>query len=121
MLSRITSFKFNGVLMVIHKITYSKAFKRVNLHNYGCNFNCDWCLYKLEGRTRPNKFLQISQIKKILGELDIERAHFVGGEVTTYPLLREITDFTEMNWEYTLRLAIPMVLTYLLRVLTPFP
>ncbi len=92
--SRITSFKFNGVLMVIHKITYSKAFKRVNLHNYGCNFNCDWCLYKLEGRTRPNKFLQISQIKKILGELDIERAHFVGGEVTTYSLLREITDFT---------------------------
>jgi hypothetical protein len=24
----------------------------------------------------------------------LERAHFVGGEITTYPLLREITDFT---------------------------
>lgn len=85
----------SGVLMAIHKITYSKEFKRVNLHNYGCNFNCDWCLYKLGGKSRPDKFLEIGEIKKVLGELDMERAHFVGGEITTYPRLSEITDFTK--------------------------
>lgn len=81
--------------MAIHKITYSKEFKRANLHNYGCNFNCDWCLYKLEGRSKPEKFLNIDEIEKVLCELDIKRAHFVGGEITTYPQLSKITDFTK--------------------------
>jgi len=80
--------------MAIHKITYSEEFKRVNLHNYGCNFNCNWCLYKLEGRSKPEKFLKLDEIKKVLCELDIERAHFVGGEITTYPQLSTLTDFT---------------------------
>lgn len=81
--------------MAIHKITYSEEFKRANLHNYGCNFSCDWCLYKLEGRSKPEKFLKLDEIKKVLYELDIQRAHFVGGEITTYPQLSEITDFTK--------------------------
>jgi pyruvate formate lyase activating enzyme len=87
--------QFSGVLMAIHKITYSKEFKRANLHNYGCNFNCSWCLYKLEGKARPNKFLKLDEIRKVLSELDMERAHFVGGEITTCSQLSQITDFTK--------------------------
>lgn len=81
--------------MAIHKITYSKEFKRANIHNYGCNFNCAWCLYKLEGKSTPEKFLKLDEIKKTLCELNMERVHFVGGEITTYSLLSEITDFTK--------------------------
>lgn len=81
--------------MAIHKITYSEEFKRANLHNYGCNLNCSWCLYKLEGKPRPEKFLKLDEIKKVLCELDIKRAHFVGGEITTCSQLSEITNFTK--------------------------
>jgi len=81
--------------MAVYKISYSKKFKRANIHNYGCNFNCAWCSYKLHDRRKPNKFLKVSKIKKVLSGLDIDRVHFVGGELTTYPLLSEISDFTK--------------------------
>jgi len=81
--------------MVIYKISYSKQFKRANIHNYGCNFNCAWCSYKLQKRSKPDKFLKLDKIKKILSKLDIERVHFVGGELSTYPLLNEVAEFAK--------------------------
>ncbi|MCE5213692.1 MAG: radical SAM protein [Methanobacterium sp.] len=83
--------------MAIYKITYCEEFKRANLHNYGCNFNCTWCSYKLGNQTVPNKFLDLKKIKEVLSELDIERVHFVGGESSTYPLLYEVADFAKNN------------------------
>ena len=81
--------------MAIYKITYSERLKRANLHNHGCNFNCTWCSYKLNGNSKPKKFLSIAEIKKALSVLDIDRVHFVGGEPTTYPQLSEISDFAK--------------------------
>lgn len=81
--------------MAVYKITYSKKFKRANIHNYGCNFNCKWCSYKLQEKSKPDKFLSIAEIKEVLGELDVDKVHFVGGELTTYPLFHEICDFTK--------------------------
>lgn len=81
--------------MAIYKITYSKEFKRANLHNHGCNFHCAWCLYKLEGKSKPENFLKLDETKKTLRELDIERVHFIGGEITTYSQLSKITDYTK--------------------------
>jgi pyruvate-formate lyase-activating enzyme len=43
----------------------------------------------------PNKFLNISEIKDVLNDLDVERVHLVGGEITTYPSLSEIIDYTK--------------------------
>lgn len=80
---------------MIYKITYSKEFKRANLHNCGCNFNCAWCSYKLKKADKEKKFLTPTEIKKILANLDIDRVHFVGGEPTTYPRLSEISDFAK--------------------------
>lgn len=79
--------------MAIHKITYSDMFKRANIYNYGCNFNCAWCSYKLKDNGKPTKFLSVDRIKKVLRGLDIERVHFVGGEPTTCSDLAEIADF----------------------------
>jgi len=81
--------------MAIYKITYSKGFKRANVHNYGCNFNCAWCSYKLQEKHKPDRFLNISEIKEALGKLDTDKVHFGGGELTTYPLFHEICDFTK--------------------------
>lgn len=80
--------------MAIYKISYSHQYKRANIHNYGCNFNCTWCSYKLQGKYKHPKFLKVEEIKKNLNELDIDKVHFVGGELTTYPQLSEICDFT---------------------------
>ncbi|RKY85185.1 radical SAM protein [candidate division KSB1 bacterium] len=79
--------------MAIYKITYSERFKRANLYNYGCNFNCAWCSYKLKSNVKPDKFLSIDRIKEVLSSLDLERIHFIGGEPTTYPGLAEIAEF----------------------------
>lgn len=79
--------------MAIYKITYSEKFRRANLHNYGCNFNCAWCSYKLNGNGRPDRFLTIDKIKEVLSQLDLERVHFIGGEPTIYPGLAEIAEF----------------------------
>jgi len=81
--------------MTIYKITYSKIFRRANIYNYGCNFNCTWCSYKLKNGGKPKKFLGIDQIKRILSELDIERIHFLGGEPTIYSELAEIVNFAK--------------------------
>ena len=81
------------VKMAIYKITYSEKFKRANLYNYGCNFNCAWCSYKLKSYGKPDKFLSIGQIKKVLSNLEIERVHFLGGEPTTYSGIAEIAEF----------------------------
>ncbi|NYB27810.1 MAG: radical SAM protein [Methanobacteriaceae archaeon] len=81
--------------MAIYKISYSEEFKRANIHNYGCNFNCRWCSYKLGNRPKPNRFLDLEKIKEILSRLDIERVHFVGGEVSTYSLLEKVADFAK--------------------------
>ena len=70
-------------------------FKRANIYNHGCNFNCTWCSYKLKNGNKPKKFLNIDQIKKILSNLDIERVHFLGGEPTIYSGLAEIVDFAK--------------------------
>jgi len=81
--------------MAIYKISYSEEFKRANIHNYGCNFNCTWCSYKLGNQPKPDRFLDLGEIKEVLSSLDIERVHFVGGELSTYPLLREVADFAK--------------------------
>lgn len=81
--------------MAIYKISYSKKYKRANIHNYGCNFSCDWCSYKLGLQQKPSHFLDIAQIKNVLIELDLERVHFVGGESTSYTQLTKIADFSK--------------------------
>jgi pyruvate formate lyase activating enzyme len=89
------SFNINGVSMAIYRISYSEEFKRANLHNYGCNFNCTWCSYKLDNHNKPNKYLGLNEIKEALSKLDVERIHFIGGESTTNPLLTEIVNFVK--------------------------
>jgi pyruvate formate lyase activating enzyme len=81
--------------MTIHKITYSKENpKKVNVINYSCNFNCPWCLYRAKPKPEKLKFLKVNEIKDILAKIDIEGVNFLGGEITTYPHLEELTYFT---------------------------
>ncbi|MBW1972075.1 MAG: radical SAM protein [Deltaproteobacteria bacterium] len=79
--------------MAIFKITYSEKYRRATLYNFGCNFHCRGCLYKLKKRKKPNKFLSIEEIKSALKSLPIERVHFIGGEPTINPQLSYLLQF----------------------------
>jgi len=79
--------------MAIYKITYSSIFKRASLYNWGCNFNCKGCSYKLTSPYHGEPFLTVEKVKEILGRLDIERVHFLGGEPTFNPDLPELARF----------------------------
>ena len=44
-------------MMPFYKVTYSDKYKRATIHNYGCNFRCRGCSYKLLKRPKPERFL----------------------------------------------------------------
>jgi len=80
--------------MGIHKITYSSRFRRAGVYNWGCNFNCIGCSYKLKPPYQPGTpFLGLEKVKEVLGSLDVERVHFLGGEPTLTPNLAELARF----------------------------
>lgn len=55
--------------MAIYKISYNSQYKRANIHNFGCNFNCPWCSHKLHEKRCFPKFLGVDGIKEVLKKL----------------------------------------------------
>jgi len=91
--------------MSIYKITYSEKYRRATLHNYGCNFRCRGCTYKLKENPRPKHFPSIEQIQDCLRRLDVEAVHFMGGEPTTNPQLPNLLAFCKHDLGLTTRLG----------------
>lgn len=91
--------------MAIHKITYSRKYRRATLHNYGCNYRCRGCTYKLKDHGRPERFPSCDQIQECLRRLDVEAVHFMGGEPTTNPRLPELLAFCKRELGVTTRLG----------------
>jgi pyruvate formate lyase activating enzyme len=80
--------------MPIYQITYSPKFKRANLYNWGCNFRCKGCSYKLKQPYKAGTpFLSIKEIEKVLLNLDVDKVHFLGGEPTINPDLPKLAHF----------------------------
>lgn len=91
--------------MAIYKITFSEKYRRATVHNYGCNFRCRGCTYKLKGDPRPERFLPIEEIHECLRQLVPEAVHFMGGEPTTNPQLPELLAFCKQELGVTTRLG----------------
>lgn len=91
--------------MAIYKITYAERYRRATLHNYGCNFRCRGCTYKLKGNPRPDRFLPIAEIHECLRRLQPDAVHFMGGEPTTNPQLPELLAFCRQELGVTTRLG----------------
>ncbi|MCY2988103.1 MAG: radical SAM protein [Planctomycetota bacterium] len=91
--------------MAIYKITYSEKYRRATVHNYGCNFRCRGCTYKLKGDPRPERFLPVEEIHECLRELEPEAVHFMGGEPTTNPQLPELLAFCKQELGVITRLG----------------
>lgn len=91
--------------MAIYKITYSEKYRRATVHNYGCNFRCRGCTYKLKGDPRPERFLPVEKIHECLRRLKPEAVHFMGGEPTTNPELPELLAFCKQELGVITRLG----------------
>lgn len=79
--------------MPFYKVTYSPKFKRANVYNWGCNFNCQGCFYKINPPYKGDAFLSVERIEEVLKQLDIDRVHFLGGEPTLNPDLPRLAYF----------------------------
>ena len=91
--------------MAFYKITYSAKCRRATLHNWGCNFRCQGCTYKLQQNPRPERYLAIDAIHDCLRTLDLEAVHFMGGEPTTNPQLPGMLAFCKRELGVTTRLG----------------
>ena len=91
--------------MAVYKITYAEKYKRATLHNYGCNFRCRGCTYKLKQNPRPTQFPTIEAIHDCLRGLDLDAVHFMGGEPTTNPQLPDLLAFCKRELGVTTRLG----------------
>lgn len=91
--------------MAIYKITYSEQYRRATLHNYGCNFRCRGCTYRLKKQPRPEKYPSIEEIHDCLRRLAPEVVHFMGGEPTTNPQLPALLAFCKQELGVITRLG----------------
>ncbi len=100
-----TSRRTTDAAMPIHKITYSEKYRRATLHNFGCNFRCRGCTYRLKPHPRPERFPSMDEIADCLAALDADAVHFMGGEPTTNPQLPELLAFCKRKLGTTTRLG----------------
>jgi pyruvate formate lyase activating enzyme len=91
--------------MPFYKITYSEQYRRATLHNWGCNFRCQGCTYKLKRSPRPEHFLAADAICSCLRTLAPEAVHFMGGEPTINPQLPEMLAFCKRRLGAVTRLG----------------
>ena len=80
-----------------YKITYSEDSKRLNIYNFGCNFNCKICTYKIKSPYNGEAPIEVREIKSIIKTMHKEKklkiVNFLGGEPTTNPYLDELISF----------------------------
>lgn len=95
--------------MNIYHITYAPETKIVHLHFWGCNLNCRACLLKKElydchlGETKsnlfnaargspqaPERFLELDEVMRTLGKLEIKEVVFMGAEAATDPEMPQL-------------------------------
>lgn len=91
--------------MPFYKITYSEKYRRATLHNWGCNFRCQGCTYKLKQNPWPERYLAIDAIHDCLRRLDLDAVHFMGGEPTINPQLPDMLAFCKRELGVTTRLG----------------
>lgn len=75
-----------------YKLTYSHKHRRAHLYNFGCNFRCRGCFYRISP-PRPQRRLSLSEIEAALASLrekGASRLHLLGGEPTVNPELQEV-------------------------------
>ena len=91
--------------MGIYKISYHEEERRINLYNYGCNFKCKGCSYKLIGEVVQKRSLKIREIITIINIYNPKIVNFIGGAPCTNPQLPKIVDFLKKNTDIIIHIG----------------
>ncbi len=100
--------------MSFFRVTWNEKYDFATLHNWGCNFRCPYCSYKLrsgaDGRPgfaapKPERFLGVSEIKTALLSVKPSKVYVMGGEPSTAPELEEMLKFAKTELGATTRLG----------------
>ncbi|MGQ4873633.1 MAG: radical SAM protein [Promethearchaeia archaeon] len=84
--------------MGIYRISYHEKNARLNLYNYGCNFKCIGCSYKLKNNEKkPKNFLKIDEIIDIIDSYKPKIVNFLGGTPCINPQLPIIVRYLKEN------------------------
>ncbi|NSW83131.1 MAG: radical SAM protein [Syntrophothermus sp.] len=96
----------------VYHVTYSPDFQIACLYFWGCNLRCRACLLKKEiydchlpetrkglfdpekvAPGRPARFLNLEELKEILGQLKLKQVIFMGAEPTVDPSMPELAEW----------------------------
>lgn len=80
--------------MPFRKVTWSEADSRISIYNWGCNFSCRGCAYKVL-RPRPDHWVDAGRIEELLEQYAPRKVTFLGGEPTTNAELPRVLAFAK--------------------------
>ncbi len=100
--------------MSFSRVTWNPQYDFATLHNWGCNFHCPFCSYKLRsgaaGRPgfaapKPERFLTVQELKDALLSVKPGKVYFMGGEPTSAPEIEEMLEFAKKELGAVTRLG----------------
>jgi pyruvate formate lyase activating enzyme len=100
--------------MSFFRVTWNQQHDFATLHNWGCNFRCPYCSYKLrsgaDGRPgfaapKPERFLTVPEMKEALLSVKPGKVYVMGGEPSTAAELEEMLEFAKTKLGTTTRLG----------------
>lgn len=81
--------------MPVFRIAYQEDGCSATLCNYGCNWDCSICSYRLRDEIAPSRFLGLDDILGELSSYRIEALNMIGGEPLTIEGVEEIVRFAK--------------------------
>ena len=91
--------------MPIFRISYQEEGCAATLCNYGCNWDCSICSYRLREDFQPSRFLSLDEVLEALSSYHIETLNIIGGEPTIISGLQEIVRFAKSEKKAKVKIA----------------
>jgi pyruvate formate lyase activating enzyme len=91
--------------MPVFRIAYQEEGCVATLCNYGCNWNCSICSYRLREDFAPTRFLSLEEIVEELSSYQIDVLNVIGGEPTIIEGLADIVRFAKSEKRARVKVA----------------
>ncbi|MEM0448537.1 MAG: radical SAM protein [Methanomassiliicoccales archaeon] len=91
--------------MPVFRIAFHEEDCSATICNYGCNWNCSICSYRLREEMAPTNFLSLDAILEKLSSFRMDTLNFVGGEPLTIKGINEIVAFAKNEKKAKVKIA----------------
>jgi pyruvate formate lyase activating enzyme len=89
----------------IFRIAFQEDGCAATLCNYGCNWDCSICSYRLREGFKPTRFLGLEQVLGDLSSFHLQTLNLIGGEPMTIPQLDDIVRYAKEERGAKVRIA----------------